>query len=153
VVARLYATSPHLKPPFDNNTKFPLKEAYYSRPTDTAAPYIIKAATLTAIKSSPIDNMSSRILYSDGSLLHSGTEDVAMGFSVVDPQQDIHLPIKGRTDGHASSTKAELMGLIAAVVAAPDEQDIVVRLDNQSVVDQFQHMVQDRENTLPRKWF
>jgi ribonuclease HI len=122
----------------------------------TFGPLIVspnEAATLTAIKSSPIDNMSSRILYSDGSLLHSGTEDVAMGFSVVDPQQDIHLPIKGRTDGHASSTKAELMGLIAAVVATPDEQDIVVRLDNQSVVDQFQHMVQDRENTLPRKRF
>ncbi|KAH7042401.1 hypothetical protein BKA57DRAFT_518428 [Linnemannia elongata] len=34
-----------------------------------------------------------------------------------------------------------------------DEQDIVVRLDNQAVVDQYQHMVQDRENTLPRKRF
>ncbi|KAH7047728.1 hypothetical protein BKA57DRAFT_493123 [Linnemannia elongata] len=82
-----------------------------------------------------------------------GYEKVAKGFGVVDLQQDTHFPIKGRTDGHASSTKVELMGLIAAVVAAPDEQDIVVRLDNQAVVDQYQHMVQDRENTLPRKRF
>ena len=45
------------------------------------------------------------------------------------------------------------MGLIAAVVATPDEQDIMVRLDNQSVVNQYQHIVQDRESTLPRKRF
>jgi len=140
-----------------------LQEVYHSRPTTVAAeptkkvgPLVVSPGEftiLTTLQNSPVDNTTPRILYTDGSLIHSGTEKVAMAFGVVDLQQDIHLPIKGRTDGHASSAKAELMGLIAAVVAAPDGQDIVVRLDNQSVVEQYQHMVQDRENTLPRKRF
>ena len=163
VIARLYATLPNLKPPFNNATRFPLQEVYHSRPTTLAAeptkkvgPLVVSPdefTVLTSLQNTPVDNTAPRNLYTDGSLIHSGTEEVAMAFSVVDLQQDIHLPIKGRTDGHASSAKAELMGLIAAVVAAPDGQDIVVRLDNESVVDQYQNMVQDRENTLPRKRF
>ena len=38
-------------------------------------------------------------------------------------------------------------------VSAPPEQDIVVKLDNQSVVEQYSRLVKNRRNTLPRKRF
>ncbi|KAF9111740.1 hypothetical protein BGX30_007494, partial [Mortierella sp. GBA39] len=95
------------------------------------------AVTLTALRTTVVDNSTPRILFSDGSLLHSGTADIAMAFGVVDLTLDTPLTVKGRTTGHASSAKAELMGLLAAVVAAPPEQDILIRLDNQSVVEQY----------------
>lgn len=79
------------------------------------------------------------------------TEDISRVFGVVDLSQDNPLTFQGRTDGHASSAKAELMGLLAAVLAATPEQDTIAKLDNQSVVDQYQRLVKDRWNTLPRK--
>ena len=45
------------------------------------------------------------------------------------------------------------MGLLTAVLAAPPDQDIVVRLDNESVVDQYRRLVKERSDTLPRKRF
>jgi hypothetical protein len=45
------------------------------------------------------------------------------------------------------------MGLLAAVLSAPPEQDIVVKLDNQSVVEQYSRLVKNRRDTLPRKRF
>ncbi|KAF9548904.1 hypothetical protein EC957_005256 [Mortierella hygrophila] len=55
--------------------------------------------------------------------------------------------MEATTQTHASSAKAELMGLLAAVLSAPPEQDIVVKLDNQSVVEQYSR------DTLQRKRF
>jgi hypothetical protein len=38
-------------------------------------------------------------------------------------------------------------------LSAPPEQDIVVKLDNESVVDQYQRLVKNRRDALPRKRF
>jgi hypothetical protein len=40
-----------------------------------------------------------------------------MAFAVVDFSTDMTHTVSGRMDGHASSLKAELMGLLVAVVA------------------------------------
>ena len=109
--------------------------------------------SLTTFQDSPVDNTTPRVIYTDGSLLHSGIEEVVMAFSIIDPQQDTHLSVQERTDEYVFSAKTELMGLIAAIVATPDEQNIMVHLDNQSVVNQYQYIMQDRESILPRKRF
>jgi len=85
------------------------------------------------------------------SLLHSGTEEVSQAFGVVDLTQDIALTVQERAGGHGSSTKAELMGFLTAVLVAPWDQDIVVRLDNESVVNQCRRLVRESSDTLPRK--
>lgn len=92
-----------------------------------------------------------RVVYSDGSVVRAGTADCAMAFGVVEMHTDTNTSIPGRTDGHASSGKAELMGLLATIVAMPPEQDILVRLDNKGVVTNFQDFVTFRSQTLPRK--
>ena len=112
-----------------------------------------EAASMRVVQNTQVDNTTPRILYSDGSLLNFGTGEISQAFGVVDLSQDNPITVQGRTDGHASSAKAELMGLLVAVLAAPPEQDIIVKLDNQSVVDKYQRLVKDRWNTLPRKRF
>ncbi|KAF9573021.1 hypothetical protein EC968_009150, partial [Mortierella alpina] len=109
------------------------------------------AAAVHCIRLTEVDHEAVRIISSDGSLIKDGTENVAMAFGVVDLSQAEIYKAQGRTDGYASSTKAELMGLIAAVLAAPPEQDIVVELDNKSVVDKYREQVDRRLDTLPRK--
>ncbi|KAF9148174.1 hypothetical protein BGX20_006429, partial [Mortierella sp. AD010] len=47
--------------------------------------------------------------------------------------------------------KAELMGLLTAVISAPPDQDIRIELDSQAVVKQFQQLVHLRSDALPRK--
>ncbi|KAF8944536.1 hypothetical protein BGZ46_006231, partial [Entomortierella lignicola] len=76
-----------------------------------------------------------------------------MAFGVVDLSQPITRTVHGRTDGYASSAKAELMGLLAAIISAPLDQDVRIELDNQAVVEQFQQLVHLRSDTLPRKRF
>ncbi|KAF9193253.1 hypothetical protein BGZ50_007651, partial [Haplosporangium sp. Z 11] len=73
-------------------------------------------------------------------MINAATVDVAMAFGVVDLSQPEQHTVKGRTDGFASSTKAELMGLLAAILSAPPGQDIIVELDNQAVVQQYQQL-------------
>jgi exonuclease III/ribonuclease HI len=93
-----------------------------------------------------------RILYTDGSLINHGKPDCAMAFAVVDPLTDEEAPLlSGKVSGRASSEKAELMGVIVAVHGMPVAQDIIIRLDNQSVVTKFQELVINRHNILPRK--
>jgi ribonuclease HI len=102
------------------------------------------------MRSTPVDNTKPRTLSSDGSLINNGQPDIAMAFGVVDQSQPVIRTVQGRTDGFASSTKAELMGLIAAVLSAPPEQHIIVELDNQAVVQQYQQLVKTRADALPR---
>ncbi|KAG0283984.1 hypothetical protein BGZ98_006086, partial [Dissophora globulifera] len=110
-----------------------------------------EAAAVTGIQSTPVDNTTRRTISSDGSLIDSGKQSVAMAFGVADLSQPEVKTIQGRTDGYASSGKPELMGLFAAIISAPAEQDILIRLDNQAVVQQYQHLVKQRLDTLPRK--
>ncbi|KAF9342474.1 hypothetical protein BGX26_007461, partial [Mortierella sp. AD094] len=110
-----------------------------------------EAANMMTIHTSPVDNTKPRVISSDGSLININTENVAMAFGVVDLSQPVTRTVHGRTDGHASSAKAELMGLLAAIISAPPDQDVRIELDNQAVVQQFQQLVHLRLDTLPRK--
>ncbi|KAF9943899.1 hypothetical protein BGZ70_005302, partial [Mortierella alpina] len=110
-----------------------------------------EAREMERLRGTWVDNTIPRTLSSDGSLIKSGTADVAMAFGVADLSQPVLLTVQGRTDGYASSAKAELMGLLAAILSAPPDQDILVELDNESVVDQYQQLVKDRRDALPRK--
>ncbi|KAF8974091.1 hypothetical protein BGZ52_009714, partial [Haplosporangium bisporale] len=49
----------------------------------------------------------------------------------------ISISVSGHTDGYASSTKAELIGLRAAILSAPLIKKNDIQLDNQAVVHQF----------------
>lgn len=110
-----------------------------------------EADKVMAIQGSPVDQTQQRVISTDGSLINSGQNTVAMAFGVVDRSQPEVRTVQGRTNGYASSAKAELMGLFAAVMSAPAEQDIEVQLDNESIVQQYQQLVKRREYTLPRK--
>jgi len=79
-------------------------------------------ADLTSRLRQPPTISERRVLYSDGSMVRLEFKecDVAFGHS-----------------GQASSSKAELTGLLAAIMAVPPRQDILVRLVNKGVVTQL----------------
>ncbi|KAF9188786.1 hypothetical protein BGZ49_003907, partial [Haplosporangium sp. Z 27] len=110
-----------------------------------------EAAAVTEMSQAQVDSSLPRVISTDGSFINAGTPQAAMAFGVVDQSGIIPQVVRGRTDGHASSTKAELMGLLAAILATPSEQDVQIELDNKSVVQQYQQLVHSRADTLPRK--
>ncbi|KAI1284283.1 hypothetical protein EDD11_001239 [Mortierella claussenii] len=61
-----------------------------------------------------------------------------MAFGVVG---EGHPTVQGRVRGFASSVKPELTGLMAAITSAPQDVDAHIRLDNESVVQQFDRLV------------
>jgi len=58
-----------------------------------------------------------------------------MAFGVADFTAGVTYSIPDRTNGLDSFRKAELMGLLAAIMALPPRQDILVRLDIKGVLD------------------
>ncbi|KAI1310814.1 hypothetical protein EDD11_003628, partial [Mortierella claussenii] len=124
---------PPLAHSIDRTATFPLAQPITPPPAlpddDMASvgPVVIprvQAAALAQLQSrSP--TAGTRIVYSDRSLTDSGTKDIAMAFGAVDTSQDTTATLQGRVDGYASSTKAELMGLIATVIMQPKEQDLL----------------------------
>jgi ribonuclease HI len=73
---------------------------------------------------------------------------MAFGIASLDPT----VPeISGRTQGFSSSTAAELMGLFGAIMAANPSQDIIISLDNLSVVNNFTKLVMNRALLSPRE--
>ncbi|OAQ35387.1 hypothetical protein K457DRAFT_13307 [Linnemannia elongata AG-77] len=70
-----------------------------------------------------------------------------MAFAVVGEQQPV---IQGTVKGFASSIKPELMGLIAGILATPQDQDVCIRLDNQKVVKMFNDIVVNRRRASVR---
>ncbi|KAG0245122.1 hypothetical protein BG011_002822, partial [Mortierella polycephala] len=112
--------------------------------TDTVGPVrflLAETQAIARIRDTPVDNTSPRIISSDGSMINAATTDVAMAFDVVDFSQPKQHTVQGRTDGFASSAKAELMGLLAAIPSMPPDQDIIVEFGNQAVVQQYQQQV------------
>ncbi|KAF9158215.1 hypothetical protein DFQ26_007866 [Actinomortierella ambigua] len=100
------------------------------------------------------------LLYSDGSLSNVGTDKVRMTFGVVRVTTDKTIGdrtnkdtvetqdlIHGRTEGFASSTKAELTGLLAAIEISPRNRPVKICIDNMAVVTNFVTLVQNRSNT------
>ncbi|KAF8950703.1 hypothetical protein BGZ46_004374, partial [Entomortierella lignicola] len=68
-----------------------------------------QAIEVNHIRNSPVDNTAKRLISSDGSMIHTNTANVTMGFGVVDRSQLVTRKVEGKTDGYASSAKAELM--------------------------------------------
>jgi len=111
--------------------------------------YVIMDPTAQeAIESSRTEaTLGVRHIYSDGSMVDKGTRKCSMAFAVVGEEQ---ATVQGTTKGFASSAKAELMGLIAGIIATPKEQDLCIRLDNQAVVKQFKEVVTNRKQASVR---
>ncbi|KAF9579396.1 hypothetical protein BGW38_004355, partial [Lunasporangiospora selenospora] len=81
------------------------------------------------------------ILFSDGSLKDMATEQIKMTFGVVVQRDyDYERVISGAVDGYASSAKAELPGLLAAILCSPRGKDVTVKLDNSGVVKGFRRL-------------
>ncbi|KAF9966422.1 hypothetical protein BGZ73_001016, partial [Actinomortierella ambigua] len=76
-------------------------------------------------------------LYSDGSYVNAGTPAARMSFGAVDESGN---RTAGMVEGAASSTN-ELLGPIGAIISAPPQQDIFIKLDNSALVHQFQQLV------------
>ena len=96
-----------------------------------------EANKVEEFRNTKVSNLIPRTISSDGSMDKADSHDIAMAFGVVDLSQNTPISVSGRTDGYASSTKAELMGLLAAIIAAPPAQDIKIELHNQAVVSLF----------------
>ncbi|KFH61742.1 hypothetical protein MVEG_12420 [Podila verticillata NRRL 6337] len=93
-----------------------------------------------------------KIIYFDGSLLHAGSPEASLAFGVVHSVSNINFSVRGWTACHASSTKGELVELLAAIVSAPLNQKIDIQFDNQPVDHQFTSLASNRSSTLPSQW-
>ncbi|KAG0204766.1 hypothetical protein BGX31_003108 [Mortierella sp. GBA43] len=98
-------------------------------------------------------NLEKVKFYSDGSLIDRGKETVSAAFGVVASIDDGELSpaISGKMKGFASSALAELCGLLAAIIISPRDKAVEVLLDNSSVVDNFETLVQNRETATERQ--
>ncbi|KAF9923365.1 hypothetical protein BGZ67_009867, partial [Mortierella alpina] len=161
--ARRQRAEEQRRPPPEHLEQHPLRAEYRTAAVAVAVPRLA-VATVGPVCMSPsdaraverlwgawADNKKPRTLSSDGALIKSGTAEIAMAFGVADLTQPELLTVQGRTDGYASSAKPELKGLLAAILSAPPDLDILVELDNESVVVQYQQLVRDRRDALPRK--
>ncbi|KAF9343451.1 hypothetical protein BGX26_005697, partial [Mortierella sp. AD094] len=64
-----------------------------------------------------------------------GTDEISMAFGVISQAADesLYTAISGRVAGFASSTKAELAGLLAAILVSPRDKPTTVKIDNMAV--------------------
>jgi ribonuclease HI len=93
------------------------------------------------------------VFYSDGSLIHMGTDKVSAAFGVVASVNvgTAAVAIGGRVAGYASSTIAELCGLLATIIISPRNAEVSVFIDNLTVVENFQILVKNRETATARQ--
>ncbi|KAF9368639.1 hypothetical protein BGX21_006453, partial [Mortierella sp. AD011] len=81
------------------------------------------------------------------------TDRVSMAFGVVSQAADgsLRTAISGRVAGFASSTKAELAGLLAAILVSPRDKPVTVKIDNMAVVTQFRTLILQRPDCTERQ--
>ena len=91
--------------------------------------------------------------YSDGSVKNHGTEDISLSFGSVFQCVDgsYQRAVTGTTSDYASSTKAELVGLLATVLCCPRDRNAIIHIDNMAVVLQFNSLVKNRHSATPRQ--
>ncbi|KAF9147181.1 hypothetical protein BG015_011218, partial [Linnemannia schmuckeri] len=124
------------------------QQATHSKPKHKYKHVIMDPALQESIEGSRKETRPGvRHIYSNGSMVHKGKKECAMAFAVVGEEQEV---VQGTTKGFASSVKAELMGLIAGIIATPEDQDLCIRLDNQAVVKQFRDVVANRKRASVR---
>ena len=124
------------------------QQATYNTPTHKYNHIIMDPGAQESIENGRKESRPGlRHIYSDGSMVDKGKESCAMAFAVVGEEQTV---VQGTTRGFASLAKAELMGLIAGIIATPQDQDLCIRLDNQAVVKQFMEVVVSRKRASAR---
>ncbi|KAG0347062.1 hypothetical protein BGZ54_005038, partial [Gamsiella multidivaricata] len=112
-----------------------------------------RARDLIMAQRARLQARESVVLYSDGSLNNAGKADVIMAFGVVVKDNDDQYPTaaSGKVEGFASSTKAELAGLFAAILVSPRNIPTTVYIDNSAVVSQFKALVEERNRCTERQ--
>ncbi|GJJ69416.1 hypothetical protein EMPS_01762 [Entomortierella parvispora] len=103
---------------------------------------VVEDAILEARNS--LEGLGPLEFYSDGSLKDHGLTTISMAFGVVIKRPGTvryRTVISGKVLGFASSTKAELVGLLATILACPRDTQATVFIDNQTVVDKFKTLV------------
>ncbi|KAG0366981.1 hypothetical protein BGZ54_004603, partial [Gamsiella multidivaricata] len=90
---------------------------------------------------------------SDGSVIHNGTEQVSAAFGVVVSVDGgpYTTAFSGRVGGYASSTIAEMCGLLATILISPREENVDIYIDNLTVVNNFKELVQQRDSATARQ--
>ncbi|KAG0011457.1 hypothetical protein BGZ81_002179, partial [Podila clonocystis] len=116
---------------------------------------VLDPATQTTIFQQRVEQQhkTEMVLYSDGSLIEAGTEKSSMAFGVIidNGNNNFTTLISGGVAGFASSTKAELVGLLAAVLSSPRNARVTIYIDNMAVVQIFKKLVQDRHTATARE--
>ncbi|KAG0300459.1 hypothetical protein BGZ99_003785, partial [Dissophora globulifera] len=81
-------------------------------------------------------------MFTDGSLKNIGKDNISMAFGVVveAPDKAYYTAISGKMSGSASSTKAELGGLLAGILVSPRNKLTTIHIDNKAVVTQFRKL-------------
>ncbi|KAG0347366.1 hypothetical protein BGZ54_004932, partial [Gamsiella multidivaricata] len=134
---------------------------YRALPDDTQRPIgdtfgvSIPAAVLRHIQQqrTRLQGLDKVVMFSDGSMEEAGKQGVRMAFGVVaqENQDAMHTVVTGRIAGFASSTKAELAGLFAAILASPRNTPTTIYIDNSAVVTQFKALVSGRQGSTERQ--
>ncbi|KAF9347738.1 hypothetical protein BGX26_000797 [Mortierella sp. AD094] len=85
-------------------------------------------------------------LYCDGSLLNDGSVSARTGFAAV--YKDLNgaylLAALGTAEGHESSNRAEIVGLLAAILCCPTNHAATIYTDSLSTVQQFLALVESQ---------
>ncbi|KAG0008802.1 hypothetical protein BGZ80_003040, partial [Entomortierella chlamydospora] len=85
-------------------------------------------------------------LYCDGSFINQGKVSARMGFAVVYENLDGTYPLAtlGTAEGYASSNRAEIVGLLAAILCCPRNHTAGIYTDSTSVLHGFSALVQSQ---------
>ncbi|KAI7824322.1 hypothetical protein BC939DRAFT_502748 [Gamsiella multidivaricata] len=86
-------------------------------------------------------------------VIHNGTEQVSAAFGVVVSVDGgpYTTAFGGRVGGYASSTIAEMCGLLATILISPREENVDIYIDNLTVVNNFKELVQQRDSATARQ--
>ncbi|KAF9566647.1 hypothetical protein BGW38_008869, partial [Lunasporangiospora selenospora] len=88
-----------------------------------------------------LQDIEELVLYSDGSLKDYAKENMKMTFGVVVQGWRGHYEvISGTVRGFASWAKAELIGLLNAILCCSRGKDVMIKLDNSAVEQGFQDL-------------
>jgi ribonuclease HI len=85
-------------------------------------------------------NISTLTFYTDGSLVNFGNPDIKLGFGwhlVPSPFITQSIEFYASTHGSPSSTKAEIMALLSALIVCPDSSTVTIYTDSQATIDGY----------------
>ncbi|KAK5829048.1 ribonuclease H-like domain-containing protein [Linnemannia elongata] len=88
-------------------------------------------------------------LFSDGSLQYFRNINIRMSFAVAfkGAKGKYDVAVTGTADGYATSTRAEIVGILATILCCPRDQPATIYTDDQSAVHEFSALVQSSTTT------